>query len=124
MTRVKRTGVRTRTLGTGWEERFLTAVRKAREQQLIPAEQAEKLRRLAGAYFCVKCKQEHRTESTLGKQHLRLQPKQAEASASEPAKGKPAKPSAAAAPKRATVQAQLAGAPAKAAAPAKRRKAR
>lgn len=71
---VKRTGVRTRTLGAGWEERFLAAVRRAREESLMPADAAEKLRAFAGAYFCVKCQQEHRTESKLGKKHLRLRP--------------------------------------------------
>jgi hypothetical protein len=71
---VKRQGVRTRTLGLAWEERFLAAVRKAREQKLIPEGEADKLRRLAGAYFCVRCRQEHRTESDLGRKHLRLQP--------------------------------------------------
>lgn len=75
----KRTRVRTHTLGAGWEERFLAAVRKARDQKLIALEGAEKLRAFAGAYFCVKCKKEHRTESDLGKQHLRLQPKAAPA---------------------------------------------
>jgi hypothetical protein len=103
----KRPGVRTRTLGIGWEERFLTAVRKAREQGLVPPEQAEKLRRLAGAYFCVKCKQEHRTESDLGRKHLRLQP------------SPPATPAEAQKPKRAlpvklVAQAKEAGAPARA----------
>lgn len=80
---MKRSGVRTRTLGLAWEERFLAAVRKAREQKLIAAEQAEKLRLLAGVYFCVKCQKEHRTESEQGRAHLRLQPKAPE----EPAKG-------------------------------------
>lgn len=86
--------VRTRTLGTGWSERFLEALRKARDGKLIPAEQAEKLRSFAGAYFCAKCDQEHRTESELGKKHLRTQPKpattQQDAVQAAPAKkGKP-----------------------------------
>lgn len=72
--RVKRSGVRTRTLGLGWEERFLAAVQKARAQKLIPPEGAEKLRLLAGVYLCAKCRKEHRTGSRLGKEHLRLQP--------------------------------------------------
>lgn len=71
----KQARVRTRTLGAGWEERFLAAVRKARETKAIAPEQAEKLRAFAGAYFCGKCQKEHRTESELGKQHFRLQPK-------------------------------------------------
>lgn len=75
----KRTRVRTHTLGAGWEERFLAAVRKAREGKAIAPEAAEKLRALAGAYFCVKCQKEHRTESEQGKAHLRLQPKAAPA---------------------------------------------
>jgi hypothetical protein len=66
--------VRTRTLGAAWEERFLQAVQKAREQNLIPRDAAEKLRLLAGVYLCGRCKKEHRTESALGKEHLRLQP--------------------------------------------------
>lgn len=105
---MKRSGVRTRTLGIGWEERFLEAVRKARERSLIPADQAEKLRRLAGAYFCVKCKQEHRTESRLGKAHLRLQPKPAEEPAA-PKKGK-----AATLPEELASKAKAAGKPARA----------
>jgi hypothetical protein len=72
---VKRSGVRTRTLGVGWEERFLEAVRKAREERLIAPEAAEKLRLLAGAYFCATCEKEHRTESRLGRAHVRRQPK-------------------------------------------------
>lgn len=71
---MKRQGVRTRTLGLAWEARFLAAVAKAREQKLIGEGEAEKLRRLAGAYFCARCQQEHRTESKLGRKHLRLQP--------------------------------------------------
>ncbi|HEV8360816.1 MAG TPA: hypothetical protein VGR28_10220 [Candidatus Thermoplasmatota archaeon] len=103
---MKRSGVRTRTLGLGWEERFLDAVRKARERNLIAFDAAEKLRRLAGAYFCVKCKQEHRTESALGKKHLRLQPAPKDGAPPEPAKEKRGKP----APVKLTEKAPEAGA--------------
>ncbi|MCA1813772.1 MAG: hypothetical protein LC624_07460 [Halobacteriales archaeon] len=86
---MRRQGVRTRTLGVAWEERFLAAVRKAREQKLIGAPEADRLRRIAGAYDCVKCRQEHRTESALGKKHLRLQPPPPATPGEVPKKGKP-----------------------------------
>jgi hypothetical protein len=104
---VKRSGVRTRTLGIGWEERFLAALRKAREQKLIPEAEAEKLRRLAGVYFCVRCRQEHRTESALGKKHLRLQPPPPATPDQAPAKGR-------ALPVKLTEQSKAAGRPARA----------
>jgi hypothetical protein len=70
-------------------ERFLAAVRKAREQQLIGNDAAEKLRLLAGVYYCKECKKEHRTESAQGKAHLRLAPAEAEpaATVAEPKRG-------------------------------------
>lgn len=98
---MKRGRVRTRVLGAGWEERFLEAVRKARERKLVPPEAAEKLRRFAGVYFCARCRKDHRTESALGRKHLRLQPAPqksnpqplvARAPAGGGAPGKPPKP--------------------------------
>lgn len=68
---MKRRAVRSGVLGAGWEERFLAAVRAAREKGLIPAGESEKLRRLAGAYLCPQRQQEHRTESAMGRKHLR-----------------------------------------------------